>query len=193
MQMALGATRARISGQLFVESLVPGVAGAALAVAIGQVARRERLIAAIPDAVRIGMPYSRTPDSTPKVIAVIGGVTGTGGRLERRASPVHHEERRSGRRCSGNAAARRSTTPSRTRCWAGRPHHGPARCVGLPYRELPQPGLPRPRIQGSTGCDHGTRPALRSPLRRPERRTPVLRVAARSQCGAPWHSRRRAY
>ena len=73
MRAALGATRARIVGQLLVESLVPSVAGAALAVAIGQVATRE-LIAAIPDAVRIGMPYLANAGLDANVIAVIGGV-----------------------------------------------------------------------------------------------------------------------
>src|SRR5205823_9806664 len=56
MRSALGATRGRVLRQLLVESLVPSVAGAALATAVGQVATRS-LLGAIPDGVRIDMPY----------------------------------------------------------------------------------------------------------------------------------------
>jgi predicted permease len=73
VRTALGATRARIVRQLLVESLVPGLAGAALAVALGQVATRA-LIAVIPDAVRIGMPYLANAGLDARAVAVIGVV-----------------------------------------------------------------------------------------------------------------------
>src|SRR5947208_3162026 len=56
MRSALGATRRRVLRQLLVESLVPSVVGAALATAVGQVATRS-LLRAIPEGVRIDMPY----------------------------------------------------------------------------------------------------------------------------------------
>jgi putative ABC transport system permease protein len=71
MRTALGATRARIVRQLLVESLVPGLAGAALAVALGQLATRE-LLAVIPDSVRIGMPYLANAGLDARVVAAIG-------------------------------------------------------------------------------------------------------------------------
>jgi predicted permease len=73
MRTALGATRARIVRQLLVESLVPGLAGAALAVALGQLATRE-LIDVIPDSVRIGMPYLANAGLDARVVAVMGVV-----------------------------------------------------------------------------------------------------------------------
>src|SRR2546430_6433623 len=53
---ALGAPRRRVLRQLLVESLVPSVVGAALATVVGQVATRS-LLRAIPEGVRIDMPY----------------------------------------------------------------------------------------------------------------------------------------
>ena len=67
---ALGATRGRVLRQLLVESLVPSVVGAALATAIGQVATRS-LLAAIPDGVRIGMPYLTDAGLDGRVMGVI--------------------------------------------------------------------------------------------------------------------------
>src|SRR5207249_4728973 len=55
MRSALGATRARLLRQLLVESLVSGLAGAALALGLGHTTTRG-LLAAIPDSVRISMP-----------------------------------------------------------------------------------------------------------------------------------------
>jgi putative ABC transport system permease protein len=73
MRSALGATRARVLRQLLVESLVPSLAGAALATVIGQLATRS-LLAAIPEGVRIGMPYLTTAGLDGRVIGVIVGV-----------------------------------------------------------------------------------------------------------------------
>lgn len=73
MRSALGATRARVVRQLLVESLVPSLLGAALATAIGQVTT-SAVIAAIPEGVRIGMPYLGNTELDAAVIAVIGGV-----------------------------------------------------------------------------------------------------------------------
>jgi len=73
MRSALGATRARVLRQLLVESLAPGLAGAALATAVGDVTTRG-LLAAIPDGVRIGMPYLTNAGLNGKVIVVIGCV-----------------------------------------------------------------------------------------------------------------------
>jgi putative ABC transport system permease protein len=56
MRSALGATKARILRQLLVESAVLAVAGGGLAVLVAQDATRA-LIAAIPENLRIGMPY----------------------------------------------------------------------------------------------------------------------------------------
>jgi putative ABC transport system permease protein len=74
LRSALGATRARVVRQLLVESLVPSLLGAALATAIGQTTTRA-VIAAIPEDVRIGMPYLGNTGLDAGVIAVIGGVT----------------------------------------------------------------------------------------------------------------------
>jgi putative ABC transport system permease protein len=73
MRSALGATRRRVLRQLFVESLVPSVVGAALAAAIGQVATRS-LLAAIPDGVRIDMPYLTNAGLDGSVVALIVGL-----------------------------------------------------------------------------------------------------------------------
>ena len=73
MRSALGATRARVLRQLLVETLVPTFVGAALAIAIGQLATRG-LLAAIPDGLRVGMPYLATAGLDGRVIAVIVGV-----------------------------------------------------------------------------------------------------------------------
>ncbi|HEY6157413.1 MAG TPA: ADOP family duplicated permease [Gemmatimonadales bacterium] len=73
MRSALGATRARVLRQLLVESLVPSLAGAAVATAIGQLATRG-LLAAIPDGVRINLPYLMDAGLDGRVIAVIVGV-----------------------------------------------------------------------------------------------------------------------
>ena len=73
MRSALGATRRRVLRQLLVESLVPSVVGAALAAAVGQVATR-RLLAAIPDGVRIDMPYLTNVGLDARVIGVIMGL-----------------------------------------------------------------------------------------------------------------------
>ena len=73
MRSALGATRGRVLRQLLVESLVPSLVGAALAMAIGQVATRS-LLAAIPDGVWIGMPYLTDAGLDARVIGVIVGL-----------------------------------------------------------------------------------------------------------------------
>jgi len=73
LRSALGATRARVVRQLLVESLVPSLLGAALATAIGQMTT-SAVIAAIPEGVRIGMPYLGNTGLDAGVIAVIGGV-----------------------------------------------------------------------------------------------------------------------
>jgi len=73
LRSALGATRARVLRQLLVESLVPSLLGAALATAIGQITTIG-LMAAIPEGVRIGMPYLANTRLDASVIAVIGGV-----------------------------------------------------------------------------------------------------------------------
>src|SRR6266850_1640054 len=73
VRSALGATRARVVRQLLVESLVPSLLGAALATAIGQMTI-SAVIAAIPEGVRIGMPYLANTRLDAGVIAVIGGV-----------------------------------------------------------------------------------------------------------------------
>jgi predicted permease len=73
LRSALGATRAQVVRQLLVESLVPSLAGAALALGIGQMTTRA-LMAAIPEGVRIGMPYLANAGLDGRVIAVIAGV-----------------------------------------------------------------------------------------------------------------------
>ena len=73
VRSALGATRARVVRQLLVESLVPSLLGAALATAIGQMTT-SAVIAAIPEGVRIGMPYLANTRLDAGVIAVIGSV-----------------------------------------------------------------------------------------------------------------------
>jgi len=74
MRSALGATRARLLRQLLVESLVPSVLGAALAAVVGQMTTRG-LLAAIPEGVRIGVPYLTNAGLDGRVIGVIVGVT----------------------------------------------------------------------------------------------------------------------
>ena len=74
MRSALGATRARVLRQLLVESLVPSVFGAAVAMVAGQMATRG-LLAAIPDGVRINMPYLTNAGLDGRVIGVMVGVT----------------------------------------------------------------------------------------------------------------------
>lgn len=56
MRSTLGATRWRLLRLLIVESILPGLVGVVLAVAVGMVATHQ-VLAAIPDGVRIGMPY----------------------------------------------------------------------------------------------------------------------------------------
>src|SRR6266513_69598 len=73
MRSALGATRARVLRQLLVESLVPSVFGAAVAMVAGQMATRG-LLAAIPDGVRINMPYLTNAGLDGRVIGVMVGV-----------------------------------------------------------------------------------------------------------------------
>src|SRR5205814_4822843 len=73
MRSALGATRARVLHQLFVESLVPGLLGAAVAAVVGQVTTRG-LLAATPDGVRIDMPYLTNVGLGGRVIGVMVGV-----------------------------------------------------------------------------------------------------------------------
>jgi putative ABC transport system permease protein len=73
MRSALGATRGRVLRQLLVESLVPSLVGAAFATAVGKVATL-RLLAAIPDGVRMGMPYLTDAGLDGRVIAVIVGL-----------------------------------------------------------------------------------------------------------------------
>src|SRR2546429_363757 len=70
MRSALGATRRRVLRQLLVESLVPSVVGAALATAVGQVATRS-LLRAIPEGVRIDMPYLTNVGLDARVIGVM--------------------------------------------------------------------------------------------------------------------------
>jgi putative ABC transport system permease protein len=74
LRSALGATRARVVRQLLVESLVPSLLGAALALGLGQMTTRG-LMGAIPEGVRIGMPYLANAGLDGGVIAVIGGVS----------------------------------------------------------------------------------------------------------------------
>jgi putative ABC transport system permease protein len=74
MRSAFGATRARLLRQLLIESLLPSLLGAALAMVIGQVTTHA-LLATIPDGVRIGMPYLTNAGLDGMVIAVIVGVT----------------------------------------------------------------------------------------------------------------------
>src|SRR2546423_15082379 len=73
MRSALGATRARVLRQLLVESLVPSVFGAAVAMVAGQMATRG-LLAATPDGVRIDMPYLTNVGLGGRVIGVMVGV-----------------------------------------------------------------------------------------------------------------------
>ena len=73
MRSALGATRRRVLRQVLVESLVPSVVGAALATAVGQVATRS-LLRAIPEGVRIDMPYLTNVGLDARVIGVIMGL-----------------------------------------------------------------------------------------------------------------------
>src|SRR2546430_4763135 len=70
MRSALGATRRRVLRQLLVESLVPSLVGAALATAVGQVATRS-LLRAIPEGVRIDMPYLTNVGLDARVIGVM--------------------------------------------------------------------------------------------------------------------------
>lgn len=74
MRTLLGATRQRILRQLFVESLVPGAIGAALAVVIGQAGTRA-LLDAIPESVRIAMPYLANAGVDAKVVALLTMLT----------------------------------------------------------------------------------------------------------------------
>lgn len=74
VRTALGASRARVLRQLFVESLTPSVAGAILATIVGQVLSRA-VIGTIPDNVRIDMPYLANVALDGGVIAVIAGVS----------------------------------------------------------------------------------------------------------------------
>lgn len=73
VRRALGATRPRLLRQLVLESLLPGVAGSALAAGVGQIAVRE-LIEAIPAPVRIGMPYLANAGLGAGGLAVMGVV-----------------------------------------------------------------------------------------------------------------------
>jgi putative ABC transport system permease protein len=73
MRSALGATRARVMRQLLVESLAPTVIGVALATVVGQMTT-EGLLAAIPEGVRIGMPYLAGAHVGGNVIGVMGGL-----------------------------------------------------------------------------------------------------------------------
>lgn len=72
MRAALGATRGRLLRQLATESLLPALLGAALAVTIAQLVL-DALIAAIPDGVRIGMPYLAAATIDARMIALIVG------------------------------------------------------------------------------------------------------------------------
>ncbi|HEX5438297.1 MAG TPA: ADOP family duplicated permease [Gemmatimonadaceae bacterium] len=74
MRTVLGATRARILRQLFVESIVPGTVGAALAIVLGQ-AGMHLLLGAIPGAVRISMPYFAHAGIDAKVVIVLAILT----------------------------------------------------------------------------------------------------------------------
>jgi putative ABC transport system permease protein len=73
MRTALGATRARILRQLFVESLALSIAGAVLAVAVGRIATRS-LVAAIPDGVMISLPYLAKAAPDGRVVGIIAAV-----------------------------------------------------------------------------------------------------------------------
>src|SRR6266571_2548676 len=74
MRSALGASRARVLRQLLAESLVPSAIGAMLALVIGQMGTRA-LLAAIPERVRIGMPYLTNAGLDGRVIGAIVGLT----------------------------------------------------------------------------------------------------------------------
>jgi putative ABC transport system permease protein len=67
---ALGATRARVMRQLLVERLLPSLVGAALAMVVGQMVTW-RLLAAIPDGLRINMPYLDDGGIDTRVVSVI--------------------------------------------------------------------------------------------------------------------------
>lgn len=74
MRTVLGATRTRILRQLFVESVVPSAIGAGLAVVIGQAGTRV-LLAAIPQSVRISMPYLAHAGVDAKVVGLLTMLT----------------------------------------------------------------------------------------------------------------------
>lgn len=74
MRTVLGATRSRILRHLFVESCVPGALGAVLAVVIGHLGTRA-LLGAIPDSVRIGMPYLATAHVDARIVALLTALT----------------------------------------------------------------------------------------------------------------------
>ena len=74
MRMLLGATRPRILRQLSVESIIPGAIGAALAVVIGQAATRG-LVGAIPESIRMAMPYVAHAGVDSKVVALLTTLT----------------------------------------------------------------------------------------------------------------------
>jgi predicted permease len=70
MRFALGATRPRILRQLMVESLAPALAGALLALVIGQLTTRA-LLSTIPAGVRIAMPYLADVGLDARAVALV--------------------------------------------------------------------------------------------------------------------------
>lgn len=192
MRSALGATRTHILRQLLVESLVPSVGGAVLAAAIGQMTTHA-LLGAIPDGVRIGMPYLANAGLDAKVIAVVVGVaTHAGSRVRRRPNPVHHEGSRTARRCSHNSRAGRSAASAWPRRRADGPHGRAPRLFGPARHEFPQPGEPRPGSQGSAGTHNGPCPTLRKPVRGAGHAASVLRGTACSLASVRCRSGRRS-
>ena len=70
LRSALGASRARVLRQLLFENLAPSLSGAALALAVGQMATTA-LLAAIPEGVLIDMPYLMSTGLDGRVIGVV--------------------------------------------------------------------------------------------------------------------------
>lgn len=73
MRAALGASRGRVLWQLAAESVVLALVGGALAVGVGQAGARG-LVAAVPENVRVGMPYLAGAGVDARVVAMLLGV-----------------------------------------------------------------------------------------------------------------------
>lgn len=73
MRAALGATRGRVLRQLAAESVMLALVGGALAVGVGQAGARG-LVAAIPESVRVGMPYLAGAGVDAYVVLMLLGV-----------------------------------------------------------------------------------------------------------------------